>query len=714
MKRVRIRVSLTSAVMLLILALAGTLFVVNVRAGREIADVLGDRFLDRTQALATERLDGFFQPVLLALRTAQSMARDGVMTPADVGRSNAVYLPILRAHPQITSLATGDEEGYSYRIGAEDDGSWLVRVTPAGPPGPPRVASFQVLDAQGRVLRAYEEETTFEPRARPWYVGAQERLAAAGSAGAAEIFWTQPFILNTSKNPGIAAALPFAGPDGQPYMMTFNLMLTKLSDFTASLRPTPHGKAFVLARDEEDQLRVLGTPQDDRFATSEARIERVKRLGNRMPSLAELDQPALEASAARFAEAEREGVRTSFRIERGEDAWRFAYTPYHLGGGRSLWIGVAVPESDMLGPVQAQQRTILRVSALALLGALVLALLLSRVYSRPLRRLAAESERITQLDLGPSEPVRTHVLEAHQLADAQERMREALASFSRYVPTEVVRRLLHQGEAARLGGRVRDVTLLFTDIRGFTTISESLDPQVLTEHLAEYFDGLLTIIHRHGGVVDKMVGDAVMALWGAPAEDPDHVAHAVAAALEMDVWLRAFEVRCGETDRPALVTHLGLASGPAFVGNIGAAQRLNYTAIGDTVNLASRLEGASTPYGVRVLVSSDVRARAGDGFVWRLVDRVAVRGKNVPEAVYEPLGRQGAVDAVTLRFAAVYERAYQHYQERAFREALEVLAEVPAERAKDRSVQYLGQLCHWYLDDAPPSDWDGVARLQLK
>lgn len=714
MGHLRIRVSLTVAVALLILALAGTMFLVNVQAGREIADSLGDRFLEKTETVVIERLDSFFQPVLTTLRSAQSMARSGVMTPQDTTRSNAVYLPILQAYPQITSLATGDEEGFSYRIGAEDE-NWLVRVTPGGPLGTDRTPHFQVLDAQGAVLEEYDKAKPFEARERPWYIGARQNLVEAnGVVADAKIFWTKPFILNTSRNPGIAAAVPFEGPDGVPYMMTFNLMLTKLSDFTASLRPTKNGKAFVIARDDQDAVRVLGFPQDDALDTPEARLERIKELGNRMPGLDELGQPAIAEAAGLFAKAEAGNRPLTARLEVGDDAWRYALTPYELGGGQQLWIAVAVPESDVLGAVEAQRRRIVQVSGLALLGALGLALLLARVYSRPLRRLAAESERITRLDLAPGEPVRTHVLEAHQLAGAQERMRDALASFSRYVPTEIVRRLLAEGQAARLGGRERDVTLLFSDIRGFTTISEGMTPEAITAQLAEYFDGLLTIVQRHGGVVDKMIGDAVMALWGAPVADEAHPRHAVEAALEMRAWLAEFETLCRSRGQPALVTHVGLATGTAFVGNIGAPHRLNYTALGDTVNLASRLEGASTPYGVRVLVSRATRERAGEGFLWRLVDRIAVKGKNVPEAVYEPLGRVGEVDDDTLAFARTYERAFEAYQDRKFREATEILRGIPASRAKDPSVAHLLQLCHWYLDEAPPPDWDGVARLTVK
>lgn len=713
MVRIRIRVSLAAAILAVILALAVVLLAVNVRAGRSIADSLGRQFLSTTEAHVVERLDGFFQPVLKSLESARSMGRSGLMDPYDVETSFAVYLPMLRAVPQVTSVATGDEAGHSYRLGGEGDG-WLERVTPAGPLGPPRIARYRQFDAAGALVKAYEEETKFEPRTRPWYVGAKQLADATSEADAGTLFWTAPFILNTSQTPGIAAAQAFAGPDGAAYMVTFNLMLTKMSEFTASLRPTPGGRAFVAARDEAGELRVLGFPYDERFDSNEKRAALISALGNRMPSLAELQHDALSRTSELLTSAEAAGEYTSATIEAPDDRWRVALRPYRVSGGLSLWVGVAIPESDVIGPVVQQQRSILLATSAALLGAMLVALLLARVYGRPLHRLARESERITQLDLGPSSPVRTHVLEVHRLAEAQGRMREALDSFSRYIPTEVVRQLLLQGEAARLGGRVRDISVLFTDVRGFTTIGEALGPDRLTAHMATYFAGILQIVRRHRGSVDKMIGDAVMCIWGAPAEDPDHVRHALEAMLELDHWLQDFERRCTEANLPRLETLLGLASGPAFVGNIGAPERLNYTALGDTVNLASRLESATRIYGTRLLVSADVKARAGEGIVFRCVDRVAVKGKTEGVLLYEPLGREGAVDAKMLAFAQTYEEAFFAYQARDFARAVAALDRLGAPGSAQLSVVRLRAIAARYLAEPPPPDWDGIVRLEAK
>jgi len=709
MARTTIRISLTASILTLVAGLSLAILAVNVVAGRRIAEDLSERYLRETERLVEEQLRGFFAPVVAGIENARDWSRVGAVDPHDVERSTGVYLPLLKAHPQITSIATGDEKGYGYRIGAEND-DFLVRINDAGAGGTP--ARFTLVSRAGAELRRYEKPDDYDPRKRPWYGDAKRALAAAGSAEKAEVAWSDPFILNTSRLPGISATLPFSDAKGGVHFTTFNVMLTKLSDFTVGLRPTEHGEALVLT----DAGEVIGFPAGTAFATPAARAAMLREKDGKikMPLLSDLGARELSSAEEEFAAARARGERTTARFEVADAAWRAAFRPYALGAGKRLWIGVTIPETDFLGEVTRQRRNILWVSAGALLLATLLALGLARVYARPLGRLVEASDRMTELDLAPGEPVRSHLVEAHRLAQAQERMRGALDSFSRYVPTPVVRELLRRGEAARLGGRVRALTIMFSDIRGFTSVAERMTPDALTEHLAEYFGGLLAAIAGEGGVVDKLIGDAVMSLWGAPIDADDHAARAVRGALACTRWLDGFTQRCLAQGRPPLPTHFGIATGETFVGNVGSHERLSYTVLGDHVNLASRLEGACRLYGVRVLCSDDVRRATGAEFAWRRLDVVAVKGRVTPLAVHEPLGRAGEVDAATLAFAAGYEKAFDAFLARRFAEAIDGLARLGSARASDASVVRLRAACEDAIASPPPADWDGVARLAQK
>jgi adenylate cyclase len=219
-------------------------------------------------------------------------------------------------------------------------------------------------------------------------------------------------------------------------------------------------------------------------------------------------------------------------------------------------------------------------------------------------------------------------------------MRRALDSFARYVPVEVVRELLSRGEAAEVGGENAEVTVLFTDIQGFTTIAESMTPAELTGHMSSYFDSLVGILHRHGATVDKFIGDSIMAFWGAPKALRNHSRPAIEAVIEIRDWLQRANEKWRAEGLPPLPTRFGLASGEVTVGNVGAVHRLSYTALGDPVNLAQRLEALNSRLNTSVLVDENVRDAAGDGFEWRDVEKVQIKGKIVLVQVFELLGRK--------------------------------------------------------------------------
>jgi adenylate cyclase len=303
---------------------------------------------------------------------------------------------------------------------------------------------------------------------------------------------------------------------------------------------------------------------------------------------------------------------------------------------------------------------------------------------------------------------------------AEERERERVKkAFESYVAPTVVQQMLKHPERLRLGGERREITVLFTDIRGFTTMSENLDPEALVSLLHDFLNPMSNIIINQQGTIDKYMGDAIMALFGAPLEQPDHARLACRAALEMVATLKELNEQWVKQGRPPLRVGVGVNTGPVAVGNMGSDRLFDYTAVGDNVNLGSRLEGLNKYYGTSIVISqatADLLDGGGHGegqFILRELDLVKVKGKLKPLEIYELLG-EGTADADLANFLELYHRARALFKERRWQESASAFAEVLKFRPEDiPSRNYLG-LSEKYLLEPPGADWQPVRTMDEK
>jgi adenylate cyclase len=304
------------------------------------------------------------------------------------------------------------------------------------------------------------------------------------------------------------------------------------------------------------------------------------------------------------------------------------------------------------------------------------------------------------------------VFEAVTEGREKRRIRHA---FRHYLNPEVTELVASDPAHLRLGGERREITIFFSDIRGFTSISEHLAPEALAELLNEYLGAMTDIIFRHAGLLDKYIGDAVMAFWGAPVAVSDHAARCCRAALDMRAALATLRARWKDRGVPQFEIGIGIHTGDAVVGNFGSAQRFNYTAMGDSVNLASRLEGLNKTYGTHILVSESTHRAIGEEFVCREVDWVRVKGRQQPVAVYEPLGRRAEdADGRHRRLAEGFGAALAAYRAQAWDEALARLSALARLYPDDEAVGHFVGRCEAQRVEAPGRGWDGVYIAKTK
>lgn len=337
--------------------------------------------------------------------------------------------------------------------------------------------------------------------------------------------------------------------------------------------------------------------------------------------------------------------------------------------------------------------------------------LIARNVTRPILRLVEAVQRIGRGDYATEVSVRRGD-EIGTLADALNEMTKGLAERDR--ARDMLGKMVSPQVAAEvmtkrveLGGEERVVSILFADIRGFSRLSETLRPSDLVAMLNSYLSALSDVVERHGGVVDKFIGDALMALFGAPLQQPDHAARAVAAASDMGRAVDELNRQLVARGQPRIEFGIGVNTAAVVVGNMGSRRRLNYTAIGDGVNLAARIEKLTREYDLRALVAASTQAGA-PGILFREIDRVRVRGREEPVRIYEPLGERSAFPEESLQRVESWHAALKLYRSRDWGGADDMLAHLQRGEQHSQLYTLYRQRIETMRLAPPPAAWDGT------
>jgi adenylate cyclase len=291
--------------------------------------------------------------------------------------------------------------------------------------------------------------------------------------------------------------------------------------------------------------------------------------------------------------------------------------------------------------------------------------------------------------------------------------RKITGLFGQYVPRDLVAQISRNPEKFTMEGESRELTVLFADVRNFTTISESLSPKELSKMMNEYMSLMTSIIHSHSGTIDKYIGDEIMAFWGAPLQDAFHARNGILAALAMQQALALQRPQFIGRGWPPIHIGVGLNTGIMRVGNMGSEFRIAYTVLGDAVNLGSRIEGITKEYGAGIIVGEGTRHAVSD-IIFRELDLVRVKGKNQPVAIYEPLGLQGRLDKVSLDEISLFEKFLKNYRAMEWDSAEQILSGLQELSPGSLLYKlYFERIAHFRTNSPGPA-WDGVFEFKTK
>jgi len=686
-------VTLLTLMVLIVLPLAAALLWLGWRA----VDQLEERSVRHRMAALDSAVEGFLTSglrvvVAVGSTLAETQAFAPGSTVADEERLRQ-FAVIVGRYPAMAAIYVGYEDGRFLYVGrtdtlsisqrlefdAPDAPSLLMREVAAGEGMRRESWWFQLADGSHTPVQT--RMVDFDPRARPWYVDAMRVKGAV---------LTEPYSFAQAKVVGVSAGMPLR----QGGVIGFDFTLDTLSRLIGDYRFTANS-VIMVASD-------TGTV----FMESEAcRIEGGKCL------------PGEDDVRAAMRAAITRAVGGGERIERdvalaGRD---YRLLVHHMPPalGRRYMVAAAVPIVEL----SVDSQTLLERAALAAAVAVALAILgvlfASFVLSRSMSRIAAKTERIRDLDFSDRTRVESRITEIVRLSDSVERMREGLEVFGRYVSKNLVHQIMRSPETAGVGGRRREITVMFTDIEGFSRISETMQPELLTSRLSRYFDALGSAILANRGTIDKYIGDGIMAFWNAPEPDPDHVANACRSALQAAAAGRQLSEKWHQLGRPGFRTRFGLHTGLAVVGNVGAREHINYTLVGAVANQASRLEGLNKMYHTEILASGEVAGATADRFVWRQIDRIVAAGTTEEHEIHEPMGELD-VAAQHAEFLDRWRAGREAYTAGRFDEALAAFRAATALRPDDGPCGVFIGRCTDFLRNGPPEGWNGIWHFDSK
>lgn len=602
----------------------------------------------------------------------------------------AFLLKVVMEQGQVDLFYYGDEQGDFLQAAKLGDVIYTkyIHRTPAG-----AVTLFHYFDETLTLDRTETlRDDKYDPRARPWYEGAKETDAR---------YWTEPYIFHENGKPGITVACPIHREDATlKGVVAADITLSGLSGFLKQIDIGANGISFIL----DASGRLVAYPEPDRMVTIENGAMR-----NLKPQ--ELKIPRVTQAVRAYEDSQQR----MFTYETDGDRHLAYFTPFPDAFGKRWTMAIIAPEEDFLGPLKDTLKATLLRSAILLIVAIFAAIVLARQISRPFELLTDEVLEVKDLNLETKHEIKSHIREIRSMNGAIAAMKKSLEAFRLYVPATLVRKLIASGEDIRIGGKDRELTLFFSDIAGFTPITESLSPSDLMVQLSEYFDRISVIIADEQGTLDKFIGDAVMAFWGAPIANDEHAVLACRAALRCRDGIADLNREWEEQGKQVFETRFGLHTGYVTVGNMGSRHRMNYSVIGDAVNLASRLEGVNKLYGTSIIISKGTHRYVQNHFICRVLDQIAVKGKSQSTTIYELVAERGAEGADALdALAEGFNRAYALYLDRRWSEAKGALESLRDDHPDDEVVGLYLARCERYMGSEPDEDWTGITRLDHK
>ncbi|MDR1391233.1 MAG: adenylate/guanylate cyclase domain-containing protein [Holosporales bacterium] len=551
------------------------------------------------------------------------------------------------------------------------------------------------------ISKEYLKKIQYDPRKRGWYVKAELNKG---------VTWSDAYILITTKLPGVTLSTPIFNFSEKSIkgVIAIDFALTDFRELLKNVTTTENSNVYLINNKNE-------------IIASSSNLKNLRENYEKSHISDSVDNPFVFFEIASCGDRVlQEAAKNLLGTNEYHSTFCVDGKGYVASIQKLTRLPVSIlsiaPQSDFTEDFEKVQRSMFIISIFVFLLSVGVVFLLSKRISSPIVKLCKSAKAIEAMELADYPiPPKSKIFEIRKLAMAMDSMKLSVATFAKYAPKDLVKKLLLNGVQPEIGGKTEEITIMFSDIEKFSVVSEKLPAEYLLLHLSEYFDELTKKIMEYNGTIDKYIGDSIMAIWGVPNQDENHVVNACYAALSCQSILKKLKEKWAPLGKPSLPTRIGLHTGIAVVGNIGSQDRMNFTAIGDSVNIASRLEGANKVYETRILASESVESIAKNCILFRVIDKVAVKGRSSGIVIFEPLcamkNAENAEYYKLIELSSKSKEAFELYQEKDFKAALRIYKEIAAAFPdKSKPIIPLINRCKMFIS-APQEDWDGINRL---
>ena len=607
-------------------------------------------------------------------------------SPEDQKRLLAYQMSFLRRNEYLTSIGVGFPDGQFFGVQREPDKSLQELYSSAG----------DDFLHEKNLNEDWMVASPFVLNTRPWFKDAIDKQRPG---------WTKMYsFVGTPIQLGVSAYDIISSQDTNISGVTLcDITLGPIDNFLRELSLTKNGRSAVFEKDGQ----LIAISQGNSLSRDETETPTRVLASNCDDQLIRETVATLEIDLGEISTWPNKGSR-EIDTKSGTvlSIWKTIRSESDID-----WISlIAIPSADLVAGISERTRW----TGIAFLALILLTIpIVWRTawgITRPVRELNIEMKQIARFEIEGTSGKPSRLTELNQMQNRMEGMRHALASFEKYVPSRVVRQLVTEDRVAVPGMDPATSCVYFSDVVGFTTIAEILAPEQLVMLGGEYLQEMSQQILDQFGIIDKFIGDAIMAFWIAEVDGSRVTARACRAAIESQKRLRQMRTDWQKRDLPQLKARIGLHTGPVLVGNIGSHNRLNYTVLGDTVNLASRLEGLNRLYGTEIIVSAEVVEIVSQEFHCRVLDHVAVKGRRQGGTIYQLVCEADQVTDTQKKVALQHEEALKSYQVGNFEQALLAFEEIQREFPDDPPSRALAERCRQF-GKQPPENWSGFALL---